>query len=623
MAEYQFATSNGEIIVEQYDSSLALTDEEVSERINAAFNMFPYNVDVSKVEDHPDVYNVHFKGDNGLRDVYICAKGTTPGGREALKDEQRIQVKAKHFNYVYQKEQKGFIGIFLGVYSRDGVDVFCAWKTAPSQASDENTPISKQIKIGYIAQAMREGIVQFPKGNNVYGCAFKPEFLYFYLRNYKWLHTRAQENDSIISYNNSTKLDITEKRNRIFFGAPGTGKSFELKKQADVLLKDGGYSERVTFHPDYSYANFVGTYKPVSESRRIEHEKDPEATYVLDVLTANDRTAQEKYDELFEHFKASGQLTRLPILLGLYSDEPFDTRKVNGEASDNTVEKTHGKALRKYVSLLEDKPISKEITYKFIPGPFMRVLVKAIKSKRSGKSEPHLLVIEEINRANVAAVFGDIFQLLDRGPHGSSEYEIHSSEDIRSYLADELGGSASEYEALVIPDNMFIWATMNSADQGVFPIDTAFKRRWDFTYIGIDEKDQDLRGKYVLLGEKGTQKVEWNQLRRAINNYLAEQKVNEDKQLGPYFLSREIVVPETGDEIDRDEFIKAFKNKVLMYLFEDAAKQKRSKVFEGCKQNNRYSEICKSFDEIGVDIFNKAIVQATDYEDLTPGQSDT
>ncbi|MCD8005173.1 MAG: hypothetical protein LUE91_05915, partial [Oscillospiraceae bacterium] len=153
---------------------------------------------------------------------------------------------------------------------------------------------------------------------------------------------------------------------------------------------------------------------------------------------------------------------------------------------------------------------------------------------------------------------------------------------IRKYLSDTLNLSPDDSSEIRIPDNMFIWATMNSADQGVFPMDTAFKRRWDFTYLGIDDSDQDIRGKYVLLAGDKSQKVEWNKLRKAINHFLQKEKINEDKQLGPYFISRNIIVPSTGDEIDRDRFIHTFKNKVIMYLFEDAAKQKRSKLFEGC-----------------------------------------
>lgn len=229
--------------------------------------------------------------------------------------------------------------------------------------------------------------------------------------------------------------------------------------------------------------------------------------------------------------------------------------------------------------------------------------------------KPYLLIIEEINRANVAAVFGDIFQLLDRDSQKVSEYPIQASEDIKKYLAKELGGEPDNYAKIKIPNNMFIWATMNSADQGVFPMDTAFKRRWDFTYIGINDNDADLNGKTVEVGSKVAQRVEWNKLRKAINDFLAKQKINEDKQLGPYFISRDIVVPE-GSEIDKKRFAEVFKSKVIMYLFEDAAKQKRATLFEGCFQNSsRYSEICKEFDEHGIGIFNHDIVLAADPED--------
>ena len=256
------------------------------------------------------------------------------------------------------------------------------------------------------------------------------------------------------------------------------------------------------------------------------------------------------------------------------------------------------------------------ITYAYVPGPFMRVYVKALKNSRNVNARPFLLIIEEINRANVAAVFGDIFQLLDRGDDEVSEYPIQASEDIKAYLAKELGGRPEDYTKIRIPDNMFIWATMNSADQGVFPMDTAFKRRWDFTYLGIDDSDEKICGKYVYLADDKSQKVEWNKLRKAINHFLAKEKINEDKQLGPYFISRSIVVPPEGDEIDRERFIRVFKNKVIMYLFEDAARQKRAKLFEGCFQNStRYSEICREFDMKGIGIFNHDIQLETEPEE--------
>lgn len=186
-------------------------------------------------------------------------------------------------------------------------------------------------------------------------------------------NSEAEETYMPLIFN--TEIETKYERNRIVFGAPGTGKSYELKEDCEDLLKDtNGSYERVTFHPDYSYSQFVGTYKPV-----------------------------------------------------MGADE--------------------------------------KIRYDFVPGPFMRVYVEALKSGRTENPQPHLLLIEEINRAKVAAVFGDVFQLLDRDDDGVSEYEIQASEDIRKYLAKQLGGTPDNYQKIRIPNNMFIWSTMNSADQ--------------------------------------------------------------------------------------------------------------------------------------------------------------
>lgn len=410
-------------------------------------------------------------------------------------------------------------------------------------------------------------------------------------------------------------------RNRILFGAPGTGKSFTINSDRVELLGEGNEEdyERVTFHPDYSYANFVGTYKPVMVDDSAEIISLATEKEVLAVLTDETKTAQEKYDQLYERFKGDG-LTRLPLLLGLYTDESFKTRKADGSdaAGDNSVERNHGRAIRPYVNLSKPTNGKKDISYEYVPGPFMRMYVKALKNSRTDNIKPFLLIIEEINRANVAAVFGDIFQLLDRGDDFVSEYPIQATEDIKKYLAKELGGNPDDYNKIKIPDNMFIWATMNSADQGVFPMDTAFKRRWDFTYLGIDDNDEQLQGKYVTIGSKEQQRIEWNELRKAINEFLAESKINEDKQLGPYFISKSIVVPKDGGSvIDSKKFCDAFKNKVLMYLFDDAAKQKRPSLFEGsAKGQTRYSKICEAFDEQGIGIFNSKIQNAVEVQDV-------
>lgn len=632
MPEYQFANRDGSIVTEDYDRSTYFSAEQVLESLRSAFRLFPFHTEISQVENLDDVFHVTFPENEDLDEVFICGKGTTPGGRQGLKDEQRIQPKAKYLNYVYEKQSQGKKGIFLGVYSKDGQTVFCTWKVMQSNAASPETPISKQIKIDSIAKAIQEGFVQHDKGRGEYACAFKPEFLYFYLRNSEWLHTgvvselaehtspeteTANRNDGggLVFY---TGLKSKYPRNRILFGAPGTGKSFTVNRESKDLIGEDNESdyERVTFHPDYSYANFVGTYKPVMVVHKNKAD-DPDVDYVVSVLNDKGKSAQEKYDVLFERFKDEG-LTRLPVLLGLYTDEIFKTKKQDGSdaVGDNSVERNHGKAIRKYVQLLTGQETTSDIAYEYVPGPFMRMYVKALKSARSDNPKPYLLIIEEINRANVAAVFGDIFQLLDRGDDEISEYPIEASEDIKTYLAKELGGNPEDYAKIRIPDNMFIWATMNSADQGVFPMDTAFKRRWDFTYLGIDDSDEKIRGKYVYLADDKSQKVEWNKLRKAINHFLAKEKINEDKQLGPYFISRNIVVPVDGDDIDRDKFIRVFKNKVIMYLFEDAGKQKRAKLFEGCFQNStRYSEICREFEEKGIGIFNHDIQLETELEE--------
>lgn len=536
MPEYQFANKGGKIVSVEYDKTTYFSTDQVRKSIVDAFGMFPFSVTVNQVEDLDDVFHVEFPEGTDLADIYICAKGTTPGGRIGLKDEQRIQPKAKFLNYVYDKRQEGKLAVFLGVYCRDNETVFCTWKVVASAAASLETPISKQIKITSIAKAMREGFVQQDKGKGEYACAFRPEFLYFYLRNCDWLHTghiselaehtkpescdssdEVAENDfKEINFYTGVKSEYSH--NRIVFGAPGTGKSYRLKNDCRKILAEttGGY-ERVTFHPDYTFSQFVGAYKPVTDD--------------------------------------------------------------------------DGK-----------------IRYDFVPGPFMRVYVKALKSGQSYNPQPYILIVEEINRAKVAAVFGDIFQLLDRDSLGVSEYEIEASEDIRKYLARELGGSSEDYSQIKIPDNMFIWATMNSADQGVFPMDTAFKRRWNFEYLGINANESQIRGS-IMLGTSATQNVEWNILRRAINEKLSkEYKVNEDKLMGPFFIAKKVLatVSEEDDTIaDTDRFIEAFKNKVIMYLYEDAAKQHKHKLFSGCEDTTKYSAVCDSFDEIGIKIFGE------------------
>lgn len=319
------------------------------------------------------------------------------------------------------------------------------------------------------------------------------------------------------SISNKRTEPNSEPRNLIYFGAPGTGKSYNLNKRVHEEFDDDKV-RRVTFHPDYTYAQFVGSFKPYS-----------------------------------------------------------DPNKGN------------------------------EITYKYVTGAFLDTYLAAI----THPDDKYVLVIEELNRANPAAVFGNIFQLLDRDSSGNSEYSVATSTEmadcINEYLSnlteDEVdaiecyydpdldfeGFSETSSAQLSIPDNMYIWATMNSADQGVYPMDTAFKRRWDFKYLGIDEGENAVADAIVPIGEKG-KTASWNELRKAINRKLLDAKVNEDKLIGPFFIAPTVLR-------DPAKFNDVFKSKVLLYLYEDAAKTKRSTLFKD--GTSTYFEICKKYDEEG------------------------
>ena len=329
-------------------------------------------------------------------------------------------------------------------------------------------------------------------------------------------------------------IETDEKRNKIYFGAPGTGKSYRLNNNKNDMLGEDFENnfERVTFHPDYTYSNFVGTYKPTP-----------------------------KKDE-------------------------------NGNNLD-------------------------DITYKYVPGPFMRILVKALKNP----FEPFILIIEEINRANIAAVFGDVFQLLDREDNiYISEYSISASEDVHDYLKENLDISnipqdikniikihwncllGENFDKITIPSNLFIWATMNSADQGVFPMDTAFKRRWDFEYLSInDYGESNVENLKVKLNNE---EILWNDIRIAINEKLLTFGINEDKLMGPFFAFKEFI--ESG-WIPGDKFNEIFLNKIVMYLFEDAARSKRDVLFninDETTKNVTFSQIRKAFNgKKGIEIF--------------------
>jgi hypothetical protein len=198
------------------------------------------------------------------------------------------------------------------------------------------------------------------------------------------------------------------------------------------------------------------------------------------------------------------------------------------------------------------------VSYEFIPGPFTRIL----KNAENDPSHAYYLIIEEINRGNAPAIFGEVFQLLDR-VNGESEYGITNSD-----IASKVYGNPTK--KVKIPSNLYILATMNTADQNVFTLDTAFKRRWAMESIPNNFDDPDGLGNVKLCGTN----ITWKAFATVINQKIIELKAesigNEDMRLGAYFAKYE----EMTDA-------KAFAEKVLMYLWNDAFKYEHDKVFAG------------------------------------------
>lgn len=218
--------------------------------------------------------------------------------------------------------------------------------------------------------------------------------------------------------------------------------------------------------------------------------------------------------------------------------------------------------------------------YTYIPGPFTNALVAAFNNP--GKNV--LLIIEELNRANAAAVFGEIFQLLDRKDNGESKYSISISNEYSEYLSSEIE-TYSKGDKIKIPDNLTICATMNSADQGVNPLDSAFKRRWNFKYIPIDFSKANHKDYEIDYAKK---KVTWEVFATTINEQLKGKDINEDKHLGQYFITETEIV---------DSY--KFASKILLYLFDDVLKFDRRGFFKGYKT---FSDLLTAFNE-GKEVF--------------------
>lgn len=297
---------------------------------------------------------------------------------------------------------------------------------------------------------------------------------------------------------------------QIFYGAPGTGKSHTIKdctKGKDVI--------RTTFHPDSDYSTFVGAYKPTTKEVPVY------STFGEKVVVAKD---------------AEGK----PIV--------------------------------------EDK-----IVYEFVEQAFLQAYIEAwtkfAEAQDGEQPKEQYLIIEEINRGNCAQIFGDLFQLLDRNDAGFSDYPIKADNDMAKHLKkalekleikakDKINGLYSEEyddivtevlngKVLLLPNNLFIWATMNTSDQSLFPIDSAFKRRWEWKYIPISNAKKG----WVI--ETNGNRYDWWAFLNKINSVVCDTTSSEDKKLGYFFAKAD-----SNGVISADKFI----GKVAFYLWNDVFK---------------------------------------------------
>ena len=280
---------------------------------------------------------------------------------------------------------------------------------------------------------------------------------------------------------------LNEPNQVIFYGAPGTGKSHEVKKLTGELLDNGDEVDlpnvfRTTFHPDTDYASLVGCYKPTMKPTSKEEK----------TLTGKDE----------------------------------------------------------------------EIVYEFVPQVFTDAYVYAY----NNSDQPTYLVIEEINRGNCAQIFGDLFQLLDR-KGGVSEYKIKADKDLAQYLREKLGADSEGIQdgKLCLPANLHILATMNTSDQSLFPMDSAFKRRWEWEYVPINYDTNIKSGTFeITIGGKS---YSWVDFIEKVNEKIFDLTQSEDKQMGNFFIKQSI-----------DE--KGFKSKVMFYLWYEVLRDET--------ENNKY-----------------------------------
>ncbi len=257
------------------------------------------------------------------------------------------------------------------------------------------------------------------------------------------------------------------------------------------------------------------------------------------------------------------------------------------------------------------------VEYIFNPGPFTLALIQAIKNP----TKKVALVVEEINRGNAPAIFGDIFQLLDRDDDGVSEYGIKNV-GVIDYLNDYNFGEKETpihylFENIKIPGNMDIFATMNTSDQNVYTLDTAFTRRWAKERIPNSFNNNEIEDYLV----PGMEKCTWGVFVDSINNQiqakLDDLQVNEDKQVGAFFVKKSDLLSQDNNLNDEQKKLKAksFAHKVLEYLWDDVSKLDHSVIFNPTYKT--FEKVVEDYLKNGSAVFNSEIFKNKPTQEAT------
>ena len=393
-----------------------------------------------------------------------------------------------------------------------------------------------------------------------------------------------RSSDNFTSQNNTLLGPLQQ----IFYGAPGTGKSHDIEK-----MTKGHSVIRTTFHPDSDYSTFVGSYKPTMETRvhkvrenlSIQDLADTLKSYYDDNDLGKIGGIQKFVFDYISYLNGDITITNIPELLNLAG------------LSNNYKEE-----FSKYIKFckLIPKQTESKIVYKFVKQAFLKAYLSAWKKYAEGgmthmpSVEPQFLVIEEINRGNCAQIFGDIFQLLDRGKNLFSCYPIEVDTDLQQEIAnafaneeeyklpnelnvdDAISNYTSNYgetltedirkgRVMLLPPNLYIWATMNTSDQSLFPIDSAFKRRWCMKYVPINPEKEN----WAI--EVDSRLFSWTSFLKKINFEISETTKSEDKKLGFYFCKADKKAKDSDDE-PTIITLENFTSKVLFYIYNDVFK---------------------------------------------------